>query len=421
MIGTIVLLLVLLLLSGFFSGAEIALFSINEAKVRSLVAQHRAGAKALQALKADPESLLITILIGNNIANIGSASVATYAATEAFGSAGVGIATGVMTLLVLFFGEITPKSFATRNAARISLMAAQPLRVLCRLLTPLVIPLQWLVRMLLPHQDSAAPRVTDLEIRAMTRIGHQTGQIEEHERRVIEGALTLDARRAWEIMTPRVEVFAWPDSKTLDEVADDLPDVRYTRIPVYADSLDRVTGVLYLRDAYQALLTGRRDVTLGTLAREPLFVPESATLVGLLEQFRTRRIHLGVVVDEHGGMDGLVTLEDVLEELVGEIVDETDEPETPIVRINRNELLAQGAADLREINHFFNTAFPIAEHRTLNGYLLEELGRVPEEGEAVERVGVEIEILKATDTQVTRARLKRMVGKPEDGGDHPIS
>jgi CBS domain containing-hemolysin-like protein len=413
MIGTMALLAVLLLMSSFFSGTEIAMFSINEAKIRSLVAQDRAGARALRALKADSESLLITILIGNNIANIGAASVATYAATEAFGSAGVGIATGGMTLLVLFFGEIAPKSFAARNAVKISLIAAYPLTFLRRILTPLVVPLEWLVHLLLPSQTSG-PRVTDSEIRAMTRIGHQAGEIEEHERQVIEGALTLDRRRAWEIMTPRVEVFAWPDSRTLEQVAGELPDVRYTRIPVYNESLDHVTGILYLRDAYQALLTGRPDLTLSTLAREPLFVPESATLVALLEQFRTRRIHLGVVVDEHGGMDGLVTLEDVLEELVGEIVDETDEPETPIVRINRNELLAEGTADLREINHFFNTAFPILEHRTLNGYLLEELGRVPDEGESVIRVGVEIEILKATDTQVTRARLKRMVAPTDD-------
>jgi len=136
--------------------------------------------------------------------------------------------------------------------------------------------------------------------------------------------------------------------------------------------------------------------------------------VELLEQFRTRRIHLGVVVDEHGGIDGIVTLEDILEELVGEIVDETDEPEEPIVRINRNEVLVRGTADLREINHFFNTAFPILEHRSLNGYLLEELGRVPDEGHTLERVGVRIEILKATETQVTRVRLRRVVATAPD-------
>ena len=331
-----------------------------------------------------------------------------YAATEAVGSAGVGIATGIMTLLVLFFGEITPKSFAARNAVRLSLLAAGPVLALERMLTPVVIPLEWLVRRVLPDQGSTAHRVTDAEIRAMARMGHQTGQIEEHERRLIEGAFALDHRKAWEIMTPRVEIFGWSDSLTLAEVAAELPLVRYTRIPVYDGSLDRVTGILYIRDAYQALLTGQRDVPLSKLARTPLFMPETVTLIELLEQFRTRRIHLGVMVDEHGGVAGLVTLEDVIEELVGEIVDETDEPETPIVRINRNEVLADGAADLREINHFFNTAFPMLEHRSLNGYLLEELGRVPQVGDTAVLAGVTIEILKATETQVTRVRLRRL-------------
>ncbi|MFV1986256.1 MAG: hemolysin family protein [Gemmatimonadota bacterium] len=421
MIGTIVVLVVLLVLSGLFSGAEIALFSLSEARVRSLVAEKRAGARALVDLKEDAESLLITILIGNNVANIGAASVATYAATQAFGSAGVGLATGVMTLLVLFFGEIVPKSFASRNAVRLSLLAAPPLRILRRALSPLIYPFDRLLRLFLPEQASSVTEITELEIRTMTRMGHQSGQIEEHERQLIEGAFTLDRRKAWEIMTPRVEVFAWPDDRTLAEVAPELPDVHYTRIPVYHGSLDHVTGVLYLRDAYQALLTGQRDVRLKTLAREPLFVPESVALIELLEQFRSRRIHLGVVVDEHGGIDGIVTLEDILEELVGEIVDETDEPEEPIVRINRNEVLVRGTADLREINHFFNTAFPILEHRSLNGYLLEEMGRVPEAGDSIERIGVRIEILKATGTQVTRVRLRRVVATVRDERDEGVT
>jgi len=421
-IGTIALLVVLLVLSAFFSGSEIALFSLGEVKVRALVEEERVGARALAELKREPERVLITILIGNNVANIGAASVATYAATRAMGSAGVGVATGVMTLLVLFFGEITPKSFAARNAVRLSLLSAPVLRALGRLLIPLVVPLEYLVTSILPARASSVPRVTEREIRTMTRMGHQSGEIEEHERQIIERAFMLDRRRAWEIMTPRVEIFAWEDSLALSDVAPILSEVRFSRIPIYGESLDEVTGVLYLRDAYQALLSGQRDVPLSELAREPLFVPESIPLIRLLEQFRTRRIHMALVVDEHGGIDGLATLEDILEELVGEIVDETDEPEEPIVRISRNEIFVHGSADLREINHFFNTAFPILEHRTLNGYLLEELGRVPDAGETVECVGIRIDILRASETAVTRARLRRVFSDPgdEDGaGEDP--
>ncbi len=411
MIGTIILLVVLLIISGFFSGAEIAVFSISRAKARALLEEGRPGARALVEVKEKPEHALITILIGNNVANIGAASVATYTATLTFGSAGVGLATGIMTVLVLFFGEITPKSFAARNAASLSLVAAPLLRTLGRVLWPLVAPLEAVVRTLLPP-TSNVPRVTEQEIRIMTRMGHRAGEIEEHERQLIERTFMLDARRVWEVMTPRVDIFAWEDSRTLSDIAEELQRVPFSRIPVYGESADDITGLLYLRDVYQALLAGQRDLPLKKLAREPFFVPSSVSLIRVLQDFQSRRIHMGLVVDEHGGIDGLITLEDILEELVGEIVDETDIPEEPIVRINRNEILVDGVADLREINHFFNTSFPLLEHRSLNGYLLEELGRVPETGETIEREGVRIEVLRASDTQVKRARLRR-VGPPQ--------
>lgn len=232
-------------------------------------------------------------------------------------------------------------------------------------------------------------------------------EMEEHERLMIERVFRLGEMRAWDVMTPRVDMLAWPGRMTLAELAPQLQTVRYSRVPVFGETIDDVVGVLYIRDAYQALVSGQRDVLLRELAREPFFVPGSVSLIKLLSDFRTRRIHLGVVIDEYGGTDGLVTLEDILEELVGDIVDETDVEEQPIVRVSRNEVLVEGYADLREINHFFNTSFPQLEHRSLNGYLLEELGYVPRPGEEFEREGVRIRIEDASETQVLRARLAR--------------
>ncbi|WP_420633650.1 hemolysin family protein [Candidatus Palauibacter sp.] len=406
MIGTLALLALLLVLSGFFSGAEIALFSLGEPRVRALAREKRPGARALEKLKQNPERLLITILIGNNVANIGGAAVATYTATELFGSAGVGLATGVMTLLVLVFGEVTPKSFAARNAERLSLLSAPFITGLGRVLLPVVLPFEWLVRRVLPDDESAT-HVSEWEIRAMARLGHQAGDIEAHERQFIDRVFTLDRLRAREIMTPRVDILAWEDSRSLGDIAEGLTDLRFSRIPIYGESLDDVTGVLYRTEAYRALLAGEHDIPLARLAREPYFVPESVTLIELLEQFRARRVHMGLVVDEHGGLDGLVTLEDILEELVGDIVDETDEPEEPIVQVGRNEIVADGGAELREINHFFGTAFPVLDYRSLNGFLLGELGRVPEAGEYLDHGDVRIHVLATTDTQVTRARIRR--------------
>jgi CBS domain containing-hemolysin-like protein len=175
--------------------------------------------------------------------------------------------------------------------------------------------------------------------------------------------------------------------------------------------VDDVTGILHVREAYQAYISGPGTTPLKDLAREPFFVPPSLSLTHLLEDFQARRIHLGIVADEFGGTDGLVTLEDVLEELVGEIVDETDLPEEPLIRISRNEGIADGALDLREINYAFNVSLPQLEHRSLNGFIIEELGYVPERGESLERHGVRIDVVDATETQVVRARIRKLSGQ----------
>lgn len=265
-------------------------------------------------------------------------------------------------------------------------------------------PVRALLRRVL---EAVSPREAHEELARVAASGALDSAPGEHERQLIERVFRLGKTRAWDIMTPRVDMLAWPDEMPLAELAPHLRTVRYSRVPVFRENVDHVTGVLYTRDAYQALISGQRDVAIGELAREPFFVPGSVPVLRLLRDFQTRRIHLGVVIDEYGGTDGLVTLEDILEELVGEIVDETDPEEQPIVRVSRNEILAEGYADLREINHFFNTTFPLLEHRSLNGYLMDELGYVPRPGEEFEREGVRIRIEEASDAQVLRARLIR--------------
>jgi len=403
----------LVLLSGFFSGAEIALFSVPVTRARALADEGVHGAKALYLLKSNPERLLVTLLIGNNVVNIGAASVATYAATEAFGSAGVGIATGGMTLLVLFFGEIIPKTYAAAHALRLSLLTAPLFLWLTRLALPIVLPFEAISRLVLPRSRTI-PSVTESEIRALTQLGHQAGAIEEHERELIERAFALDTTRAWEVMTPRTEIFAWPAEEKLADIADQLESLPYSRIPLYGESMDEIVGVLYLRDAYEALNAGRGDLTLGALGREPLFVPHSVSLVQLLGDFRSRRIHMGVVIDEHGGTDGIVTLEDILEELVGEITDERDVPEDSVVRVAGNEIIVEAGTDLKEINQLLGTSFPVLEHRTMNGVLLDRFGRVPEAGQRLDLDGVEIEVLEASETQVQRVRIRKP--SAADGG-----
>ena len=253
------------------------------------------------------------------------------------------------------------------------------------------------------------------EVRELTQLGQEEGLVGEDEHLLGERAFRLDELTAWDVMTPRVDIFAWKDSLTLEEIIGELKSVPYSRVPVYQDTTDNISGILYVREAYENYVAGRTTMTLSQLARDPLFVPGSLPLTRLLHQFQARRIHMGIIADEFGGTDGLATLEDVLEELVGEIVDETDVDEEALVRISGTEILAPGGIDVREINYAFKVALPQLEHRSLNGLILEELGHVPEPGETVERAGVKIEVLTSSETQVLTTRLTKLA--PKNRGD----
>lgn len=402
--------LVLAFLSGLFAAAESALFALNRDRLEALRRRHPAGA-AVEALRNRPRRLLALTWTGRAVAGAGAAAATLFA----FGAPGA--ARGRLALpfalvaLVLVALEIAGRGFGLRHAEVFALRLSGPLLLLSRALLPLWLPLEVWIGRWVERGGEFYPRITDREIRAL--LAHKEAPIEEHERRLIERAFALDRTRAYDVMTPRVDIFAWPASWTLAQIAPELRTARYSRVPIYGENLDDITGILHTRDAYQALISGQRDLPLQNLAREPFFVPGSISLNRLLLDFQTRRIHLGIVIDEYGGTDGLITLEDILEELVGEIADERDTREELIVRVARNEVLVDGAAELREINHFLNTSLPQLEHRSLNGYLLEETGRVPRVGDKIEQEGVVIEVLEASETQVLRARITRAGGKGE--------
>lgn len=414
MFPLILTLVLALLLSLVFTAAEVALFSLTETRVRMLQDEKRRGSNSLVQLRTRPERLLILLRLGDALADVTAGAIASYFAYLQWNLLGLAVAIVLVTFVVLFLGELMPMALGMKRSVGLALLLAPPLLWATQLFKWPLAALEKLAGMVHDRSASTAAQVTETEIRELTLLGHSGGAIQEHERQLIERAFRLDETKAWEIMTPRVDVFAWEDTMTLAEIAPRLGTVRYSRVAVYRETIDNISGVLYLRDAHQALLMGQRDVQLKALAREPLIVPGSVTLSKLLRDFQTRRIHLAIVVDEYGGTDGLVTLEDVLEELVGEIVDETDVAEEMITRVSRSELIATGDADLREINHYLNTALPQLEHRSLNGYLLEEFGRVPEPAEQIERDGLTIEVLDATDTQVLRARLKRTGAAPSE-------
>jgi CBS domain containing-hemolysin-like protein len=232
--------------------------------------------------------------------------------------------------------------------------------------------------------------------------------LEASENLLVERAFRLDELTAWDVMVPRVDIFAWREERRLEEVVDELADVPYSRVPIYRDSVDEVIGIVYVREAYERFTRGERDLTLRDLAREPFFVPGSLSLVQLLQDFQARRIHMGIVADEFGGTDGLVTLEDILEELVGEIVDETDLDEEEIVRVADDVVECDASVDIRDLDELLGVTLPQREHRSLNGFILDELGQVPAAGQGFQTDGVQIDILESSETQVLRARLTRL-------------
>jgi CBS domain containing-hemolysin-like protein len=394
--------------SSLLVAAAVAVFGVGDSRLRTLSEEGFPGAEALRALRSRGTALRTALRLVVSLLNLTVVGLAA-----AWGWTTGDRMTGTVVLIlsvavVLTATEIVPRAVAARWPIRIALWVAPPLLAVERWLRWVLFPVDRLERALAGDQGDGSSTTEARQVREITELGREEGIVNAEEHLLVERAFRLDELTAWDIMVPRVDIFAWPDSLQLRDIIDEIRTVPYSRVPVYGESIDDVKGILYIREAYAAYTAGRQDVSLSGLARDPLFVPGSLSLAQLLRAFQARRIHMGIVADEFGGTDGLVTLEDVLEELVGEIVDEKDVAEEPIMRMSRSELVADGGVDLREINYAFNVSLPQLEHRSLNGFILEELGYVPERGECIERDGVQIEILEATETQVVRARLRKL-------------
>ena len=366
------------------------------------------GADALAELRSRAEQTRASLLFLNTLFNTLTVGTVVLLGYALYGTAGGAWGLLASSLAVLIFAQGIPRLLASRRPIRFALVAAPAVLAVESRLAAITSPFRRLVAWLIRTAGANVSSQEERDVRELTQLGQEEGLVGEDEHLLVERAFHLDELTAWDVMTPRVDIFAWKDSLRLEEIIGALKSVPYSRVPVYRDTTDDISGILYVREAYENYVAGRTTMTLSQLARDPLFVPGSLPLTRLLHQFQARRIHMGIIADEFGGTDGLATLEDILEELVGEIVDETDVDEEALIRISKTEVMAPGGIDVREINYAFNVALPQLEHRSLNGFILEELGHVPEPGETVERAGVKIEILMASDTQVLTARLTKL-------------
>lgn len=379
MTDQIVLLLVLLVLSGFFSSAETAMFSISRSKARYLAKQSGRANQLIGHMKNDQHRLLSTILIGNNVVNVAASAIAAKVAIELFPHYAVWLATFVMTFLILVFGEVIPKSVATRNNVLIARAVIFPLYWFSLFCRPIVFFLDFIPK--LTGRIKRTPSVTEEELMTFVEVVREEGEINEEEQKLIHRIFEFDDTNASEIMTPRADMFVIDADEPLDLKA--ITESGFTRIPVIEKSIDNIVGILNIKDLlmHQAISTTPPDVR--QLMRLPYFVPEHKKLDSLMRQFKKRKNHMAIVVDEHGGVSGLITLEDALEELVGEIRDETDKEERLITKRKNQEWLVMGKTDIEAVNEIIGMDIPeSAEYDTFSGYVLEQIGRIPSENEA---------------------------------------
>ncbi|MDA8142285.1 MAG: hemolysin family protein [Desulfobacteraceae bacterium] len=378
MIGQIVLLLILLVLSGFFSSAETALFSISRSKARYLAKQKGRANQLINQMKNNQHRLLSTVLIGNSLVNVAASAIAAQVAIQFVPHYAVYLSTLVMTFLILVFGEVFPKSVATRNNVLIARLVIFPLYWFSILFLPIVFFLDFIPK--LTGRIQRTPSITEEELISFVEVVREEGEINEEEQKLIHRIFEFDDTNASEIMTPRADMFVIDVNEPFDLQA--VTESGFTRIPVIEKSIDNVIGILNIKDllVHQAKTNTPPDVR--QLMRPPYFVPEHKKLDSLMRQFKKRKSHMAIVVDEHGGVSGLITLEDALEELVGEIRDETDKEERLITTRKNKEWLVMGKTDIDSVNEVIGMNIPeSAEYDTFSGYVLEQIGRIPSENE----------------------------------------
>ena len=396
--------------SALYSMAETAMMALSRSKVRHLAEEGNSQAHWLERLIREPNRLLSTVLVGNNLANIIASTVAAALFIKYFGSNGITISTVVMTLAILLAAEITPKTFAAHNPERVAVRLAPFLEVSARVFAPVVKVLTWtgvgFIRML-GGKAEGGRIITEEEIRAMVEVGEEEGLLEARERQMIQGIFDLGDTVVREVMVPRIDVQALPSTATLTEAWDAVIQLGHSRLPVYRHTVDDVIGVLYARDILLYIRERPAGTPVQELVRPVQYVPETKKVDELLADFRHRRAHIAVVLDEYGGTAGIVTIEDLLEEIVGEIQDEYDAEELSIRFIDANTIDVEGLFSVDEINEIFDSALPNEDFDTIGGLILHLLGRAPVEAEMVTLDGFEFTVTKVTGRRVTRVLIHR--------------
>ena len=401
----------LLVFSAFFSGSETALTAATRAKLHPLAEAGGRGASIALKLKEDSERLIGAILLGNNIVNILATALATILFTRLLGEGGVAVATVAMTLLVVIFAEITPKTYAISAPERTAAMVARPIAVIVRVFAPVIAAISLLVRLLLRafgvRADPGAHVLALEEIKGAIDLHHSEGAVEKADRDRLLAALDLPEREVSEVMIHRRNLETLDLDMGVEALTAACLSSAHTRIPVWKDDPENIVGVLHAKDLARALhKAGGAPLDLPALLREPWFVPDTTSLDEQLRTFLSRRSHFALVVDEYGALRGLITLEDILEEIVGDIIDEHDTEMEGLERLPDGSVSLPGATTIRDLNRAMDWDLPDEEANTVAGLVIHEAQTIPAAGQVFSFHGFRFEVMERRRNQITRLKLK---------------
>ena len=405
----IIILLILLALSAFFSSNETALMSVNRIRLRSLADEgNKRASMALDILEDQMPKLLSAILIGNNIVNISASSLATTLAYS-FGGYMVSIVTVILTVLILIFGEITPKNYATINAERLTLRYIPVFKFLMTIMTPVIFIInlfsRGVMRLMRVDPDAASKAMTEEELRTIVDVSHEDGVIESDEKEMIYNVFDLGDATAKDIMVPRVHVTFADVESTYDELIEIFREDKFTRLPVYKDSQNNIVGIINMKDLL--LYDKNEEFVIDRFLRKPHFTYETKSISDLLVEMKDSTFNIAIVLDEYGDMAGLITLEDILEEIVGEIHDEYDEKEDELVqKISDREYIIEGSMHLDDVNDHLNTELDSEDYDSLGGFIIEHLDRLPVAGdEVITEEGIRLIVEKLDKNRIEKVHV----------------
>ncbi len=398
----------LIFLSGFFSASETALLSLSKIRIRHMVDDKVKGAQLVHNLVAQPSKLLGAILVGNNLVNIAASAMATSLAIRYFAHKGVGIATGIMTLLILIFAEVTPKSLAAQNSEKVALRVAKTLHLMTILFSPVIVILihisDAIIRVFGGKINKEKPFITEEEFMTIVSVGHEEGVLEVEEKQMIHNIVEFGDSQVKDIMTPRTDMVAVSVTLTYGEVLNTFKEEGFSRMPVYEDTTDNMVGILYIKDL---IFLDCDDVGFDARQhlREAYFTYEFKRTSELFKEMRKARVPIAIVLDEYGGTAGIVTIEDLVEEIVGEIEDEYDEDKEDIQVIREDEYIVNGSVRIDDINEMLGTHIESEDFDSIGGFVTGQLGRLPQDGEVIVYNGTKIIVQEVNKNRIEKLKI----------------